>query len=152
VTITPQSGFGSSINVPVSLVVGNGTQTGGNTGGSSGTLTLNGATLTTYSTTFSQTNQTSPGGQCIPIQDTAAGANSYSYSVTTSSGGNWLLANFNTSGTTQGLLAPSSNACVNLTLSNVAPGLGSGAYQGSVAITSSSGSTATINVTLLVAG
>ena len=146
VTVTPISGFGSALQISVTFVVTNG---GGGSGGS-GTLTLNGASSSSYSASFTSIAQSAPGGQCIGIQDSAAGANGYSYQVTTVSGGNWLLANYQTSGSTNGLLAASSNACVPISTSNVLGTLGSGAYQGSVAITSSSGSTATIYVTLYV--
>lgn len=148
-TITPQSGFGTALNIPVTFVVTSGSGGGGG-GGSTGTLTLNGASSNTYNTTFSFVEPNAPGGQCVLIQDTAAGADSYYFQVSTTTGGNWLFANFNTSGTIVGLLAASSNACVDLTLSNVANSLPSGAYQGSVALTSSSGATASINVTLYV--
>jgi uncharacterized protein (TIGR03437 family) len=146
-TITPQSGFGTALNIPVTFVV---TASGGGGGGSTGTLTLNGASSNTYNTTFSFVEPNAPGGQCVPIQDTAAGANSYYFQVTTTGGGNWLFANYNTSGTINGSLAPGADACVNLTLSNVANSLPSGAYQGSVALTSSSGATASISLTLYV--
>jgi hypothetical protein len=118
----------------------------GTAGGNSGTLTLSGTASNVLNTGF--TYETAPWPQSIAIQDSAAGANSYSYQVTTTSGGNWLLANYNTSGIVYGSLAASSNACVTITLSNLFTSLPNGAYQGSVALTSSSGSTATINVAL----
>jgi hypothetical protein len=143
-TITPQSGFGTLLNIPIPFVV-----TGGS-GSSGGTLTINGATDTTYTTSFRSVAPTIPGAQCIAIQDTAAGANSYTTQVATASGGNWLLANNQTSGTTVQLLAPQYQACVGLQLSSAAQSLTSGVYQGSVLITSSSGSQATILVNLYV--
>lgn len=149
-TITPQSGFGSSLDIPVTFTVTNGTTTCTTNCSTTGTLTVNGATSNTDIETFTYIAPTTPGGKCISIQDTAAGANYYYSQVTTINGGNWLLANNQLSTTTTGLLAPGSNACVNLTLSSVASTLGSGAYQGSVALTSSSGSTATISVNLYV--
>ena len=91
-----------------------------------------------------------PRGSASQLQDTGANANSYLSQVTTSSGGNWLLANNQISVNTPQGLAPGSNACVTLSLSNAISGLASGAYQGSVAITSSTGSTGTINVNLYV--
>jgi len=137
----------STLSLPVSFVVG----TGGGTPGS-GTLTLAGSSSNVYYATFSYVSPSAPGPQCIGLQDSTSGAASYYFQVTTSNGGNWLLANNNLSGTTQGLLAASSNACINLTMSNAANQLASGAYQGTVVITSSSGSTATIYVNLFVSG
>ena len=145
-TITPQSGFGSPLNIPITFVV----TSGGGSGGGPGTLTINGATATSYTTAFTYVVPTAPGSQCVTIQDTAAGASSYTTQATTSSGGNWLLANNQITTTTVQLLAPQYGACVNLQLSNVATTLSSGAYQGSVLITSSSGSQATISVNLYV--
>ena len=149
-TITPQTGFGSNLNIPVTFVVTNGTSSGGGGGTTNGTLTINGPSATTYTTAFNFVAPITPGGQCIGIQDTAAGASSYTTQVSTSNGGNWLLANNQLTTTTVQLLAPQYGACVNLQLSNVATTLSSGAYQGSVLITSSSGSQATINVNLYV--
>lgn len=142
--ITPQSGFGAPLNIPITFTV----TSGGS--GSSGILTVNGATSSSYTTSFSYVAPTIPGTQCIAIQDTAAGADSYTTQVTTASGGNWLLANKALSSTTTQLLAPQYGACVSLQLSNVLSSLSSGVYQGSVLITSSSGSQATINVNLYV--
>jgi uncharacterized protein (TIGR03437 family) len=153
VTIAPQVGFGSALNVPVTFTVTNGTGTGTGTGPNSGTLTLNGSTSNTYTTAFEYVAPNPPSNQCITLQDTAAGANSYTTQVTTSNGGNWLFANNQSSlETTPQILAPgTANACVNLTLNPaVAYNLGSGAYQGSVALTSSSGSTASVNVNYYV--
>ncbi len=152
-TVTPQQGFGgNTINIPVDFTVTNGTSTGTGTGtgNSSGTLTLNGATSNVFTTTFNYVAPNVPGGEYIALQDTAAGANSYSTAVTTSSGGNWLLANQAINTTTLQILAPGSNAYVNLSLSNAVSTLGSGAYQGQVFITSSSGATATLYVNLIV--
>jgi uncharacterized protein (TIGR03437 family) len=149
--ITPYLGsnpYGSTIAIPVTFVVGNGTGTG--TGG--GTLTINGATSNTYTYSFNYTAPALPSQQCISIQDSASGANSYSDQVSTTSGGNWLLANYSLSGTTPTTLTPGV-ACVTLSLnSTVVPSLASGSYQGTVALTSSSGSTATITVNLYVSG
>ena len=141
----------TTLNLGVTFGVTTGSGGGGG-GGGGGTLTVNGASSNTYSTSFSLIAPTSPSGQCVPIQDTASGANTYSYQVNTDSGGSWLEANYQTSGTIVGLLSPGSNACVNLLLSNQATALASGVYQGSVSLTSSSGSVATINVTLYVSG
>lgn len=146
VTITPQAGFGSALTIPVTFAVTSATGAGGG-----GSLTLNGSTNSTYYASFTYTPPGTPSGQCIGIQDSAPGANSYSYQVSTVSGGSWLLANYFTNGTTTGLLTASSNACVTIALTNLS-GLANGVYQGSVALTSSSGSTATINVTLYVTG
>jgi uncharacterized protein (TIGR03437 family) len=154
-TVTPGTGSpgntypGTTINVPVNFTVTNGTSSGGG-GGSNGTLTINGASATSYTTSFSYVAPTAPGGIVVNIQDTAPGANAYSWQVSTSSGGNWLLANNTASGSTSQLLAPQSFATVNLSLSNAISGLPSGNYQGSVLLTSSSGSQATINVNLYV--
>jgi uncharacterized protein (TIGR03437 family) len=149
VTIAPQTGFGSSLNIPVAFTVTNGTGTG--TGPTSGTLTVNGSTSSTYTTAFSYIAPNPPGGQCIGLQDTATGANSYTSLVTTSNGGNWLFANNQISTDTIQILAPGNGACINLSLNpGVAFNLPSGAYQGSVGITSSSGSTAVINVNYYV--
>jgi uncharacterized protein (TIGR03437 family) len=116
-------------------------------------LTVGGTNTNTSSVTFNYVAPPPlPGPQLIPIQDTAVGADFYTYTVTTTSGGSWLLANGNTSGNTTALLAPGDNASVTLSLSNVADSLSSGSYQGSVALTSSSGATATLNVYLYVAG
>jgi len=148
VTITPsQTQYGGTVEIPVTFVVTTG---GGGTGPSTGTLTLNGASSNVANLTFTYTPGGSPLQALIGIQDSSAGANSYSYSVTTTSGQNWLYANYTTSGTTYGLLAASSQASVQISTSNVLTSLQSGAYQGTVALTSSSGSTATINVTLYV--
>lgn len=145
VTIAPQTGFGSALNISVTFTVTNGTGTG--TGPTSGTLTVNGSTSSTYTTSFSYIANNPPSPQCIGLQDTATGADSYTSQVTTSNGGNWLYANNQLSVTTPQILAPGANACVNLSLNpSVAYSLPSGAYQGSVGITSSSGSTAIINV------
>jgi 6-phosphogluconolactonase (cycloisomerase 2 family) len=146
VTVTPQTGFGTVLNIPVTFTVTNGTGT------DSGTLTVNGATSNTYSTAFDYAAPNPPGGLCVPLQDTAPGANSYTSMVTTSNGGNWLLANNQLNIDTVQILAPGTpNACVELTLNpTVAYNLASGAYEGSVALTSSSGSTATINVNYYV--
>jgi uncharacterized protein (TIGR03437 family) len=147
VTVTPQSGFGSAINIPVVFTV----TSGSGSGGGGGTLTVNGATSSTFTTSFSEVEPINPGPQCIPIQDTSAGANYYNSLVTTSTGGSWLLANFSTNGTTPAILAPGSNACVTVSLNNtVASTLASGAFQGSIALTSSSGAKATITVNLYV--
>jgi len=142
--------LGAALNIPVTLVVTNGSTTGGN----SGTLTLNGNTSNTFTTSISYVEPNLPGGQCVGIQDSAPNVDSYSYVVTTNSGGNWLFANYSTGNTITGLLAPSSNACVVLSLN---PGVAtstmpSGVYTGSVALTSASGSTATITVNLYVSG
>jgi trimeric autotransporter adhesin len=146
--LTPQTGYGGgTLTVPVTFTVTSGTSTGPG-GGSSGTLTINGATATTYTASINYVSPSTPGGTCVSIQDTAAeSTSSYYYTqVTTTSGGSWLLANNQIITTTPGSLAPGVQ-CVNLTLNpTVAFGLSVGAYQGSVAITSSSGSTATINV------
>jgi len=149
-TITPQTGFGTALNIPVVFTVTNGTTTCTNCGNGSGTLTINGATSNTYTTAFNYIAPNTPGGQCIPLQDTASGASNYLSQVSTTNGGNWLLANNQLSVVTQQLLAPSYGACVELTLSSVASTLASGSYQGAVGITSSSGATATINVNLYV--
>jgi YVTN family beta-propeller protein len=147
VTVTPQTGFGTAVNIPVTFTV---TNTG--TGTDSGTLTVNGATSNTISTAFSYAAPFPPGDQCVPLQDSAPGANSYTSTVSTNNGGNWLLANNQLNTDTVQILAPGTpNACVELTLNpTVAYNLQSGAYQGSVALTSSSGSTATINVNYYV--
>jgi 6-phosphogluconolactonase len=143
-TIAPQSGFGgTTLNIPVTFAVTGGASSGG-------TLTINGSSNTTYIASISYVAPSLPGGECIPIQDTAAGANSYSSQVITASGGNWLLANNATNATTLQSLAPGTGACVSLTLSNIATTLTSGAYQGQVALTSSSGSTAAIYVNFYV--
>jgi len=141
-TISPQ--LGNPINIPVTFTVTTGTGTGGST------LTVNNTNSNTATVSFSYVAPIAPGGQCIPLQDTATGANSYYSQVSTTNGGNWLLANNQLSDTTVQTLAPGSNACIDLSLSNAIGGLSSGAYSGSVAITSSSGSTATINVNLYV--
>jgi len=149
ITITPsQSQFGSTAEIPVTFVVT--TSGGGGTGTNSGTLTLNGATSNVANLTFTYAPGASALTSLVGIQDSAQGANYYSYSVSTTSGGNWLLADYNTSGTTYGLLASGSSAQVQISMSNLLTSLPNGAYQGSVALTSSSGSTATINVTLYV--
>jgi uncharacterized protein (TIGR03437 family) len=147
VVLTPQQGYGgTTLNIPVAFVVTSGTTTGGG----SGTLTINGATATSFTTAIDYVSPNTPGGQCINIQDTASGANSYATQVTTTNGISWLLANYATSGSYLQILAPGNGACVTLSLSNAGTQLTSGAYQGQVAITSSSGSTATINVNLYV--
>jgi uncharacterized protein (TIGR03437 family) len=148
VTITPsQSQYGTGVQIPVTFVVSG---SGSGTGTSSGTLTLNGATSNVANLTFTYTAGSQSPQTLVGIQDSAPGANSYSYQVSTTSGGNWLLANFTTSGSTYGLLASSSQASVTISMSNALTSPATGAYQGSVALTSSSGSTATINVTLYV--
>ncbi|HEX3748689.1 MAG TPA: hypothetical protein VHW09_32400 [Bryobacteraceae bacterium] len=149
--ITPASGYaGTTINIPVTFTVGNGTS-GGGTGSTGTTLTINGATSNTYTTSFDYIAPNAPGPQCIPIQDTAQGASGYTATVTTANGGNWLLANNQQSVFTPQLLDPSDNACVNLSLNPaVAYGLSPGAYQGSVALSSTSGASATLSVNYYV--
>lgn len=150
ISLSPQTGYGgTTLNIPVVFTVTSGSSSGG--GNSTGTLTVNGATSSTFTDTFEYVAPNPPSSQCIPIQDTAANANSYTATASTSNGGSWLFVNNQITSTTPQLLAPSYNACVNLSLNpGVAYGLASGAYQGSVAITSSSGSTATINVNYYV--
>lgn len=157
-TITPQTGFGSQINLNVTFTVTNGTTTG--TGGGSGTLSLSCPTgsscvvdtSSSVTASFNYVAPNTPSGLCIPLQDTASGADYYQTQVSTSNGGNWLYANNSLSTTTTGLIGPNSGACVTLTPTNALSQLASGVYQGQVAITSSSGSTATIYVNLYVSG
>ena len=100
-TVTPATNYqGTTINIPVNFTVTNGTSSGGGGGSNNGTLTINGATDTTYTTAFNYTAPVAPGGTCVNIQDSAAGANGYSWQVSTSTGGNWLLANNQPSGST----------------------------------------------------
>jgi sugar lactone lactonase YvrE len=136
-TITPQ--LGGALQIPITFTVG---------GGTLNTLLVGGTGTNTYTTSLTDVAGNTS-SVCVPLQDSNAGSNSY-YLSQASSTGNWLLANNQiTVNTVQGL-APGDNACVTLSLSNAASSLASGAYQGSVAITSSSGSTATINVNLYV--
>ena len=147
VVITPS--IGTAVDIPVSFQVGTGSTTGT---GSSGTLTVNGTASNAANETFNYTSGSPlPSALPVAIQDTAAGANQFSYTVTTT-GGNWLLANNSTGGSASGLLAPGDGAQVSLSLSNAATSLAAGNYQGTVTLTSSSGSTATITVFLYVTG
>jgi uncharacterized protein (TIGR03437 family) len=146
-TITPGSGFGSPINIPVTFVVTNGS-TG--TGPSSGTLTVGNTNSSTDTVSFNYVFPSLPSDQCVPLQDTASGADYYTVSVNTANGVSWLLANGQTSTTVTGSLAPGAGACIDLRLSNAASSLVSGAYQGTVSLTSSSGATATITVDLYI--
>jgi len=157
VTVYPSGiASGTTCNGTVSLATATNTQTVGVnmtvgvSTGNIGTLTLNGATSNVYDLSFTYTPAGQPQEPFVGIQDSAAGANYYSYQVSTSSGGNWLWANYNTSGTVYGPLSAGSRAAVTVSLSSVSASLPDGAYQGSVALTSPSGSTATINVTLYV--
>ena len=148
VLITTYNGgtqVGTALNIQVVLTV---TSTGGGTG-STGTLTLAGATSNVYNATpLIYIAPNVPGAICVPIQDSAPGANAYSYNVTTASGGDWLRANYKISDVTQGSLAASANACVTVSVSNTVSSVPTGAYTGTINLTSSSGSTAQINVTL----
>jgi len=148
VAIVPSlSQFGGAIEIPVTFAV---TASGSGTGPNSGTLTLNGAASNVYNLSLTYTPSGPPLSALVGIQDSAPGANSYGYQVATTSGGSWLLANYTTSGTAYGPLASGAQASVQIGTSSVLASLPSGAYRGSVALTSSSGSTATINVTLYV--
>lgn len=147
-TLTSTQGLWPALNIPVSFNVTSGSGTGTNTG----TLTVGGSGSNTFTTAVNFVEPNLPGGQCISIQDTTPNVDSYTYQVT-SSGGNWLWANYGLSGTETGLIPAGGQACVVISLNNnVANGMASGAYQGSVALTSASGSTATINVNLYVSG
>ena len=144
-TTQGSSPLDSSLPITVTF---NTSGSGTGTGPTTGTLTLNNTTSNVYNATMIETNG-SGGGFCIPLQDSAGGS-SYSFSVTDN--GNWLSVDSSPSNSGVALtnIGPGSNACVNLTLSNAATALLSGVYQGSVALTSSSGSAATINVNLYV--
>lgn len=147
--ITSTQGLWSALNIPASFNVTSGSGTGTNTG----TLTVGGSGSNTFTTTLNYVEPSLPGGQCISIQDTTPNVDSYSYQVTSNGGGNWLWANYGLSGTEQGLIPAGGVACVVISLNpSVANGMASGAFQGSVALTSASGSTATINVNLYVSG
>ncbi len=147
--VAVSSQLGTQLSLPVVFTVTTGTGTGTGTG-SSGTLTLANTNSNTASAELDYVGGQTPAGKCVSLQDTAPGANSYFTQVTTNNGGNWLLANNAISTTTPAILAPGSSACVTVSTSNAISGLASGAYSGSVAITSSSGSTATLNVNLYV--
>jgi uncharacterized protein (TIGR03437 family) len=151
-TITPNaSGVGAAVNVPVVFTVGSGGSGGGNPTG--GTLTVNNTTSNTAIITFGYVEPNVPGGQCVNLVDTASNATSYSWSTSTSSGGNWLLANNAFNGATPQNLAASYGACIQISLNPaVASNLPSGAYSGAVVVNSISGSSATINVNLYISG
>jgi uncharacterized protein (TIGR03437 family) len=138
--ITPSIG-GSLAPIPVTFTVGSGGTT------SSGTLLVGGTGTSTYTTSLTDVAGNAQTA-CISLQDSNAGSNSY-YLSQASSTGNWLLANYQISVSTPASLQPG-QSCVTLSLSNAANSLASGVYSGSVALTSSSGSTATINVNLYV--
>jgi len=88
-----------------------------------------------------------PGSQNVNLVDTASNATSYSWSTSTNSGGNWLLANNAFSGATPQNLAAVYGAYIPISLNPaVAGNLPSGAYSGAVVVTSISGSSATIDV------
>jgi uncharacterized protein (TIGR03437 family) len=145
-TITPnQQGVGSPVTVQVTFTVSN-----GGTGTNGGTLTVNGTNSNTAIISLDYVIPYAP-SQPVSLVDTASDATSYSWQVTTNGGGNWLLANNDFSGTAPQYLAASYNAYIQISLNTaVANSLSSGAYQGSVVVTSSSGSTATITVNLYI--
>jgi len=146
-TITPQSGAGATLNIPVVFTVSNGSGGGTTTGG---TLTVNSANSSTATISLPYVYGNPP-SECVNLVDTASDATSYSWSVSTSNGGNWLYANNSFSGATPQNLAAVYGACIQISLNpGIAASLASGAYQGAVVVTSSSGSSATITVDLYV--
>jgi uncharacterized protein (TIGR03437 family) len=110
---------------------------------SGGNLTVGGSSAATVSWSYT-TGSSSPDNTYAV--HSATGASSYSYQVTTASGGSWLLANYTTIGST------TVSAGLHLTLSSVGSSLVTGVYQGTVSLTSSDGGTATVTVTLTVNG
>jgi uncharacterized protein (TIGR03437 family) len=150
-TITPNaSGVGGAVNVPVVFTVSSGSGSGGGSP-TTGTLTVNNTNSNTANISIGYVQPNVPGGQCVNLVDTAANATSYSWSTSTSSGGNWLLANNAFNGATPQNLAASYGACIQISLNPaIASNLPSGAYSGAVVITSISGSSATINVNLYI--
>jgi hypothetical protein len=149
-TITPNaSGVGPAVNVPVVFTVGSGGTGGGSP--TTGTLTVNNTNSNTATISIGYVQPNVPGAQCVGLVDTASNATSYSWSTSTSSAGNWLLANNAFNGATPQYLAASYGACIPISLNPaIASNLPSGAYQGAVVVTSSSGSSATINVNLYI--
>ena len=148
-TITPtQQGVGTALNIPVVFTVSN-SGGGGNTTGS--TLTVNGTNSNTAVIPFDYVEPNFPGNQCISMVDTASNATSYSWSTSTNSGGNWLLAENAFNGATPQNLAANYNACISISLNPaVASNLAGGAYQGAVVVNSISGASATIFVNLYI--
>jgi hypothetical protein len=115
------------------------------------TLTVNGTNSNTATISFDYVEPNLPGGQCVSMVDTASNATSYSWSTSTNSAGNWLLANNAFSGAAPQNLAASYGACIQISLYPAfASNLPSGAYSGAVVVTSISGSSATINVNLYI--
>jgi len=148
-TITPNaSGVGPALNIPVVFTVSN-SGGGGNTTG--GTLTVNNTTSNTAIVSIAFVEPNFPGSQNVNLVDTASNATSYSWSTSTNSGGNWLLANNAFSGATPQNLAAVYGAYIPISLNPaVAGNLPSGAYSGAVVVTSISGSSATIDVNLYI--
>lgn len=139
---------GTVIDIPVTLTVGSGNS------GTTGTLTVNGASNT--SIVFNYVAPNTIAGNCVNLVDTTSGVTGYSWNITTASGGPWLLGpNASTSGSTPQNLAPGAPGppCINLTVNqSVVSNLAGGAYQGTVTVNDMQGSTATITANLYVAG
>jgi uncharacterized protein (TIGR03437 family) len=131
---------GSSQSVPVTFAV-NGGGSGG--GGGTGAVTLSPTSLSFGPYT---TGGTVPSAQGFNVTGTSSNSSSISYTVqaTTANGGNWLLIN-STSGFTPG--------AVNVSIDpNVVATLAAGTYTGTVTVTPSGGTAASVAITLTVQG
>ena len=114
--------------------------------GNSGSLIVNG--VSTLAVNWSYTTGSTLGPSVYTLQS-ASGATTYSFAVTTSGGGNWLLANDATSGVNYPI---GGGLRLDIDLSSVVQALATGSYQGTVSLTALDGSTATVTVALTVNG
>jgi trimeric autotransporter adhesin len=138
---------GSLLTLPTQFTVTQGS------GGSVGTLTLNGTTSNAANVSFNYVASGpsltgNPAAATVTLQTSNSLNNTYSYTVTTSTGSGWLLVNGDSSSQKSGV--PLSNGTT-LTLQPSTPiNFQTGAYTATVTLTTNDGSTASVNVTLYV--
>ncbi len=143
VTITSSSG--NPLVIPVTFAV----TASGVTGSS--TLTLDGGAVTNRSFQYIASGSSAtgiPASQCSAIADSNSSVTSYSYSFTTSAGGNWL--NVNNSSSSSQTNQSFNGGCLTVQPNSLVTSLASGVYTAAITASDSNGSTATANITLYV--
>ncbi len=142
--VTVTSSQGNPLNVTVSFTVGSSTGTG------SGTLLLDGGTVTSRSFSYIASGPSAtaiPNSSCITITESNANVTAYTDSFTTT-GGNWLNVNGSS-------LSPETNqsfggGCLLVQPNNTVNTLASGVYTAIITVSDSTGSTATATITLYI--